>query len=297
MNKRSKIGFISGGVILTAAIIYFGLMPFDYKVRFKTNSTPWLIYHLIEINQESVQYISQKENQLSFSSRPKDEATYHYVWQLSQDNKGKTKVEVNAVFTKNRFFEKIALLFRKSAQVKSIINELNSFNLKLSETSKDYRWEQPIQATLPGQNCLCTSITSRIEDKANEMNKTISFLSSYLPKGKKAPPRLYINEIDIIAQTIRFDFCFPLEKDTLKKVEGSSLFITFKPKILGEVISFYGNYSQTHRGWYDYMAKHTNNLEPKLPIVEVFYDSPFGGIEQTKWKSKIYFSVNKSTKR
>ena len=297
MNKRSKIGLISGGVILTAAIIYFGLMPFDYKVHFKTNNTPWIIYHFIEINHESTQFIGQKENHLSFSSRPKDEATYHYVWHLAQDNEGKTKVEVNAVFTKNRFFEKIAMLFGESVQVKAIINELNSFNLKLSETSKDYRWEQPLQATLLGQTCLCASITSRIEDKANEMNKTISFLSSYLPKGKKPPPRLYINEIDLIAQTMRFDFCFPLEKGTLTNVDDNSLFITFKPKIFGEVTSFYGNYSQTHRGWYDYMAKYTNNLKPKLPIVEVFYDSPFGGIEQTKWKSEIYFSINKSNKR
>ena len=143
---------------------------------------------------------------------------------------------------------------------------------------------------LPAQTCLCTSITSRIEDKADEMNKNISILSKYLPKGKKSPPRLYINHLDLISQSLKFDFCFPVEMDTTIEVEENSIFVTFKPEIRGEAISFYGNYSQTHRGWYSYMHTYLGNKPPELPFVEVFYDSPFGGIEQTKWKSKAYFN-------
>ncbi len=294
MNRRKKTVIVLGVFMLICTISYYALLPFDYKVRFKTQNAPWLVYHLIEINHVDTQISNYEENYLSFSSRPKKEGVgYRYNWRLIKESNNITRVEVNALFTVNRFLEKTALLFGKSNKVKSIIEELNSFKVELTKTFNDYQWEQPILDKLPAQTCLCTSISSRIEDKANEMNKTISLLSNYLPKGKKSPPRLYINQLDLINQTISFDFCFPIETDMVIDIKESGIFITLKPEIRGEAITFYGNYSQSHRGWYSYMANHIGNKSPKLPFVEVFYDSPFGGIEQAKWKSKAYFSENK----
>lgn len=291
MNRGRKISLIIV-IAITCIIGYFILLPFDYKVSFKTNNAPWLVYHFIKLNHET-QFISHEGNKLSFESHPKNVGeTYRYIWKLSKE-KNSTKVEVSAFFTKNKFLEKAAILFKNSGGVKTIIDELKSFNHELANSSKDYRWEQPILDVLPGQTCLCINISSRIEDKAKEMNENISFLSSYLPEGTPPPPLLYINELDLISQTLNFDFCYPVEEYISLDVEDSSIFISFKQEIRGEALAFYGNYSQTHRGWFSYMADRLGNKSPQLPFAEVFYDSPFAGIEQTNWKSKIYFQINK----
>lgn len=289
MNKFSQIKSIILLLLSGAILFYFFLIPFDYQVRFSTHNAPWLIYHLVEINQDNVQLIEEEEGHLLFTARPKaTTAGYEYTWEVKREEQ-KTYVQVKAMFTTHRWKEKISFLFGQSNHVKSILLDIRSFTKELGNTSKEYRWESPVEGVLPGADCLCTTLNARIEDKASKMNQNISLLSSYLPKGKKTPPRLYITDLNLEQQEITFDFCFPLEKQIYKAIEDKSLFITFKPEIIGKKIKFYGNYSQTHRAWYSYLAD-TPQLESlKLPFTEVFYDSPFGGVEQTKWESETYF--------
>ena len=289
MNKFSQVKNITILLLGGTVLFYFFLIPFDYQVRFSTHNAPWLIYHLVEINQDNVQLIEEEENRLLFSARPKAKtAGYEYSWEVQREEK-RTYVQVKAIFTTHRWKEKISFLFGQSNHVKSILQDIRSFTTELGNTSKEYSWEPPVEGILPAADCLCTTIKARIEDKANQMNQTISLLSTYLPKGKKTPPRLYITDLNLEQQKITFDFCFPLEKQIEQTIEDKSLFITFKPEINGEKIKFYGNYSQTHRGWYSYMADTPHLDRLKLPFAEVFYDSPFGGIEQSKWESETYF--------
>ena len=125
------------------------------------------------------------------------------------------------------------------------------------------------------------------------MNKNIDDLASYLPRGKKDPPRLYINSINLNEQTINFDLCFKVpEQYVLPTLESSDIFVKQHPAIKGMSQAFYGNYSQSHRGWFKAIQK-LNHREKELstPIVEVFYDSPFSFKSEAKWKSILYFST------
>lgn len=291
MKKYVKMRLLVLLLLGLGGLYYFFVLPYDYQVRFSTHNAPWLIYHLVKINQEDTQFIKEEDKRLVFSSSSKNKKTsYRYTWELEQEN-DETVVRVKAVFTKERWKEKVLLLFGNSSHVKSMVNEIKSFTTEIVNSSKEYKWEKPVAGTLPAANCLCTTISARIEDKASQMNQTISMLSSYLPDGKKSPPRLYITALDLEKQNMKFDFCFPFEKLPIKTIDNNSIFITFKPEIKGEVIKFYGNYSQTHRAWFSYMASKSITTRTELNFVEVFYDSPFGGIEQTKWKSEVYFKI------
>ena len=249
-----KIGAIF--VLLTCIVGYFTLLPFDYKITFKSTNAPWLFYHIIQLNQQDVTLIKQGENELAFESKPKEDSNYRLVWNMQSLENEETSVEVEVHFTQNRISEKMKILLGQSHAVNQTLDELKKLTDGLVTESSQYRWDTLQEDQIGSASCLCKSIESKISEKANQMNKNIDGIARYLPIGKKDPPRLYVNDMDLEEQTIQFDFCFPLPKNyELPELKDETLFVTEQPAIKGYAQAFFGNFSQSHRGWFKAIQK------------------------------------------
>lgn len=289
ISLKFKIGIIA--FVIVSIVSYFFLLPFDYKISFKTNNAPWLIYHFVSEDKENIQWNEEHTNILRFQYNELENSDYTLKWDVAAKTNELTKVDVKMQFLKNRFIEKLKILVGQSGSVNKVITEIKEFNGTLIRDSKKYRWESIKENKFGKTRCLCAPITSKISEKADKMNRHIDFIASYLPKGKKGYPMIYINSMDMKTQSINFDFCFPLPKDFNIDLETEEYVIKEKPHVIGYSQAFYGNFSQTYRGWFKAIEKLGYlNKKIQFPIVEVFYDSPFSGTSDTEWKSILYIS-------
>ena len=115
--------------------------------------------------------------------------------------------------------------------------------------------------------------------------------ASYIPKGKKSSPRIYIYKIDETAQEMKSDFCFPIKNINIEPV-SNPFFIKNFPSIEGYAYDFRGNYNKSHRGWFQ-LLKQVEMQDEKIvfPIVEIFHNSPFSSTDDKMWLSQTFFSL------
>jgi len=168
-------------VLLTCIVGYFTLLPFDYKITFKSTNAPWLFYHIIQLNQQEVTLIKHGENQLAFESKPKEDSNYRLVWNMQSLENEETSVEVEVHFTQNRISEKMKVLLGQSHAVNQTLDELKKLTDGLVTESSQYRWDTLQEDQIGSASCLCKSIESKISEKANQMNKNIDGIARYLP--------------------------------------------------------------------------------------------------------------------
>lgn len=295
MRKRKlKIGVII--LTILTLIFYFYILPFDYKVSFKTQHSPWGTYHFMENNFDIEELLISNDNHFEFKIKLTEEESKQYdlEWEAKALNSEITQLTIYAKFKKDRFEEKIKLILKKSPYVNRILGNITNLRSKLQNEINNYSYGSIQKDTLNEILCLCTKIDSKIKNKANEMNRSIDYLASYLPPGRKEYPLLYINALNFKKQTISFDFCFPILEEKPVVIDNSDVFIAKKPSILGFSQTFYGNYSRTHQGWFKAIQRlGFLNEKIEFPILEIFYDSPFSGADDTKWKSNLYFLTKK----
>ena len=270
------------------------MAPFDYKISFESNNAPWLFYHISKLDNIESKVLKAEKNSLIFKSVPSEKISHYLVWELESIHQELIKIDVKIHIVDNPLTEKFRIITGNSSIVSSTINYLKKLKKKLAEEELQFRWDRLEENHLDTASCLCLTIEDKISEKANGMNRNIDYLASYLPKGKKDPPRLYINSINLNQQTINFDLCFKVpEHYVLPPLESNDIFVKEQPAIKGLAQAFYGNYSQSHRGWFKAIQK-LNHLEKELstPAAEVFYDSPFSFKPEEKWKSILYFSTS-----
>lgn len=287
--KHLKLIFISlFSLVIIALSIYVFLIPFTYKINFKTKNAPWFIYHTLQKENE-ISFLDNKKEDFRFTYFSKDKAT-RFEWKLTTKSDQLTQAEVYVFSLKNKWLEKFYVIFGSSTIINEAIEFVTVFYRNLQLDDKNYKWEKPLQASFPQATCLCQKVNTKISEKANQMNRNIDALSFYLPKGEKSTPLLYINRLDLKEQTIEFDFCFQVPQGYEYKGEGKNFFVDNKSEINGEKQTFFGNYNESHRSWFNLFQRFSNQTKKlNFPMLEVFYDSPFSETNDVNWRSELYF--------
>lgn len=275
-------------LLISAGVIYIFFIPFTYKINFKTKNAPWFIYHTL-LKENKISFLDNDKEDFRFTYSSKDK-TIRFDWKLTSKSNQHTQVEVYVFSLKDKWLEKLYVIFGNSTIINEAIESLKLFYHNLRLDDKNYRWGKPQRASFPQFTCLCQKVKSKISEKANQMNRNIDILSFYLPKGEKSPPLLYINNLDLKQQIIEFDFCFKVPQGYEYKGEDKHLFVDIKSEINGQKQTFFGNYNESHRSWFNLIQRLSNQRKKlNFPIVEVFFDSPFGESSDVNWRSELYF--------
>lgn len=278
-------------LVLLGVTVYLFVVPFSYKINFKTKNAPWFLYHSLK-RENHIKLLNDKQDEFRFTFIDNDNKT-RLEWKLSVNKDQKTHVTVYVFLQENPWVEKINVILGRSIQVKNTIEKVKNFYRDMLLKDTKYRWEEPQQGSFPESTCLCQKINTKISEKANQMNRNIDALSFYLPKTEKSPPLLYINRLDLKQQTIEFDLCFKVPDDYVFLQQDKTLFVDKKQLINGQKQSFYGNYNESHRSWFNLIARLSKEKQTlRFPLVEVFHDSPFSETNDVNWHSELYFDVN-----
>jgi len=269
-------------------LIFVWFLKFNYKIRFKTHHAPLSVYFFLDNTNSKMKYT---DGIVSLETDPLESSKISFQWEITPTENG-SYVETSLILLQNSFYEKIKILSKKSELFDESLLYIESFRDNLVKDYQSFRWNKPVIDSLDSALCLCINISSKISEKANQMNKNIDALAEQLFNQNKNPPRLYIHELDIYNQTLNFDFCFPISNTTKPLKVESPYFIKTFEKIEGNSIRFFGNYGGTYRGWFSMLANIENlNKNLSYPFVEVFFDSPFSGSSDKEWMSKTYYMI------
>lgn len=284
LRIKSIISIICFSVGL-AIFIYLFFMPYAYVVNFKTSQSPISVYSFVHENSLD---ICENEKGIYFTQILKNEDTQLH-WRVESGNKG-SDVQIKIVFNESNLKEKIRILTFRSSLLEKILKRIKKMYKSMSDDFKSFSWTTPLKNKLSEINCLCIQLDSKIREKPKLMNQNVDLLAYHSQNKLKLPPKLYINDIDFINQKFSYEFCFPIGKSGVYKPLPEEFYIKKQIVSTSHSIDFYGNFAATQRFWAKlYDSLRLENDKISYPVVEEFLDSPFSGIDDKEWKSKLYF--------
>ncbi|MNF26101.1 Bacterial transcription activator, effector binding domain [compost metagenome] len=140
------------------------------------------------------------------------------------------------------------------------------------------------------------SLKSVLQEKARTMILNDPIITGFLNDNSIeiiGRPYLEITNWNLDKETIDFNYCFPVDKNT-KIIENDQVKFKTLPAIKGLKASYFGNFRTSDRAWFallDYAKK--NNLELKNTVLEHFLSNPFNGGDEREWEAQIIIPFDK----
>ena len=286
---------------------YFFLKKYDYRISFKTTSSPAIVFTALEYWNNSKHLdktnitVENQEPFTSYSYSLKDDDTQiSYDWQIKKVSDSISEVNIYTKDLKNSLKQKLEVPFRKNSFVEKSTNEVKRFTDYLSEIKQGFRIEigQPIPHNFEEKYYAYVSSKGKIKNKANLMFQSIGSVMAYL-KGNQidldGDPFLIVKSWDQKTGEIEFDFCFPIKKSD-QKAAGNNIKFGYLKRFQALKAEFHGNYRDSNFAWnalLDYADE--NDISIKRLPVEIYRDDPHNGGNPIDWTAEIYFPLKTSS--
>ncbi|QMU64287.1 MAG: hypothetical protein GKR88_08310 [Flavobacteriaceae bacterium] len=300
MKKKQLIYAISG-VLVAAAIWYFFIKKYDYRVTFETSNAPGVVYHKLSnwniwpgSKAKKTQILSKQAFSKVALQIKENDSIMLIDWQFYSISDSITKVYACFKDKNHSIYQKFKLLFgktdfvRKSIRIaKKIRNELKSHELK-------YKVSTPEKATIPEKYCACVSSSGKLLSKASQMIEKNPILLDFL-RLNEIPiteyPLLQVTQWHQKKETIDFDFCFPIPKKKEYKLLKDIVLKTIPEREALKIV-FNGNYMLSDRAWFSMIAYTARNrIAIELYPVEFYYNDPHSGTSELTWKTDVFFPL------
>ncbi|MBO0590732.1 GyrI-like domain-containing protein [Cellulophaga sp. E16_2] len=294
---KKKIISILSIISIGGLIWYLFIKPYDYLVRFKTNTNVGVINQALKAWSNS--YTDSKiqfSDNLNMLSQQIDlgEDTYTYEWIIEPTTDSTSFVKAYATDTKNSLINKLKIPFTETTIEKKVKENISEFNTYLIEHLKNFKVGTVVQEKLPSKYVAYVSIKTTQNKKVGGMMKNHPYLDNIMATNKIKPDGLPFIEVtywNTKNDSIYYDFCYPIIKEDrlpyfkdikYRRFEGGNMLKT----------EYNGNYITSDRAWYKLMntAKSKNISVKKLPI-EVFYTNPNFGGNELEWKAEIFMPI------
>ena len=296
---KRKIFIFSGIITVSIAMWYLLLMPYDYNVYIKANTSQGTCFQsildwgetlkkkrkipVIVIDKENFNSVTQS---LTLKSYDLD-----FNWTIDIKDDSTTTILLNIKNKTNSIKDRIEKLFGKS-ELKELINtEITNFNTGLLKHLEEFKVKVDGSNKSPETYVAYVNVESNQKDKAGIMISNSPYINRFLKENNiklESHPFLEIKNWDMNSTALDFNFCFPIKKtDSFPKhAEIKYKKVLAKPAIKA---TFNGNYSISDRAWYaiHHYAKN-NNIELKPSLFEVFYNNPHLGEDEMSWKAEVY---------
>ncbi len=301
MKLTKFIKVITAFLLISLGTWYFFIKDYNYKITFKTNQAPGVVYdHILKWNNGESAYknvitLLKKSpfNQVEQNLLSGD-SIYRYNWNIKRENDSTTEVTVKIKDENHSLKQNFQVIFFKNAFVKKSIRTVETFGKELIQVAKTFKLSEVTKSQIPAQNCLYISLNSKVNNKARTMLDNISVLTDYIKDNKidiDGSPFLDIKEWNVDEDSIVFDFCFPIKEITNRPLDERVKLKKTKPKKALMMI-YNGNYRASNMAWYaliDY-AK-INNIRIEYLPVEFFLNDPHQGGDVLMWQANIYMPI------
>lgn len=299
-----KVKYFIVFALLGALVWYLFIKPHDYVVRFKVQTSPGTVYTSVEewnfINQEldSSHYkINDKKAYISINQTLNlKERDLDLDWSFNSLNDTTTHVIVGVTEKNNSIYNRITTPFSNTKFKQTAINTIKGFKAGIEK-----QLEEKFKVTYIGIDSLPETAYAYVAFKNIEMRKKAEQMMKYnakllqfinlhnLKNGNY--PFLIVDKWNLDKSIIDFRFCFPIKKRDSLPIHKDIKFDILKPRKALKAI-YNGNYMTSDRAWFalhEYAKRHNISIDNK-PL-EIFYDNPFYGGDELKWKAAIFMPI------
>ncbi|SFZ92758.1 effector-binding domain-containing protein [Flaviramulus basaltis] len=301
MSRLKLFRVLLLAVFLVVGIWYFFIKDYNYKVTFSISQSPGIIYNsLIQWNNGEIpnNKVVTTLNQTPFNEVNQNlflgDSVLKINWSLKKKNDSTTIVTAKFKDEKNSFKQNLQVPFYNNVFVNQSISAVKNFSKTLIQNKKNYKLSGVTHAKIPPQNYAYITLQSSLNDKASVMVRNIPTIMNYIKDNNiqlAGNPFVEITNWNVEKDSIKFNFCFPIEKRESYPETYQVLFKQTKEKEALKVV-FNGNYKISHMAWYqiiDY-AK-TNNINTDNLPVEFFLNDPHAGGNDLEWLAEIYVGI------
>ena len=303
----NKIKYLIAAIVLGGLIWYLFIKPQDYMIRFKARTAPGTLFSGVE----EWNILNQKQD--SFSYRILKKVPYKLIdqtlltsnglnleiqWNFSSISDSSTLITAGITEKEKSVYNRLTAPFMNT--------EFKQTSLKLITDYKkgmEYQMEEKFKVKILGIDSIPSVNYAYVEmkdiemrNKAEQMMKNNPLLLTFInDKGIKGGefPFLIIDKWNLNDNLIDFRYCFPIKQlDSMpfhQEIKYDKL-----PSSKALKAMYNGNYITSDRGWFalhEYAKRNHINVENK-PI-EIFYDNPFYGGDELKWKTEVYLPIKK----
>lgn len=297
MNNKLKRLFAV--ILLSFLGWYFLLKQSDYTITFKVNAATGTISQgIIEWtttqtkNQKEIYTILEKRNfDFIKHQMKKGNDKMEYTWDMKSINDSMTNVTIGIKDLNHSFYNRLTAPFIATKFRTEQIEKIKSFKLGLEDHIDDFKIRIDGEASSKEMYVAYISLKSVLQEKAQNMLEYDPKIVGYLDKNKIKiigyRPYLEITDWDEDKETVNFNYCFPIPKNT-KYIPDSNVKFKIIPALKGIQASYFGNYRTSDRAWFtllDYAKRNDIKIENK-PL-EHFLANPFNGGSELEWETKI----------
>jgi effector-binding domain-containing protein len=300
MNSRKKIIIVTSIALSLLLGWYLFLKESDYCITFTAKTATGTISQGIQ-EWSTARKKSKNENYSILEKRNYDfvkqlmkngNEEIEYTWNMQSINDSTTTVTVGIKDLNHSLYNKLTTIPFVPTKFKTEqIEKIKSFKLGLEEHLSNFKIRLDGEKSSKEIYVAYISLESVMQEKAQTMIQNDPIVVGYLDKNKIKiigfRPYLEITDWNQDKETVRFNYCFPIPKDT-KYVPDNNVKFKIIPAKKGLQVTYFGNFRTSDRAWFtllDYAKKHAIKLDTK-PL-EHFLDNPFNGGNELEWKTEI----------
>lgn len=297
MNNKLKL--LLAVVILSFLGWYFLLKQSDYTITFKVNAATGTISQGI-MEWSTTQSKSQNELYTLLEKRnygfikqqmKKGNQVMEYTWNMESINDSITNVIVGVKDLNHSFYNRLTAPFIPTKFRTEQIEKIKSFKIGLEDHIDDFKIRIDGGKSSEEIYVAYISLKSVMQEKAQTMIGYDPEIVGYLDRNKIKiighRPYLEVTDWDQEEETVSFNYCFPIPKNT-KYVQDDNVKFKTIPAFKGLQATYFGNYRTSDRAWFallDYAKK--NNIKLQKKVLEHFLANPFNGGNELEWETKI----------
>ena len=300
MNSRKKIIITLSITFSLVLSWYLFIKENDYSITFTAKTATGTIFQGIQ-EWSTAQQKSKNENYTILEKRnydcikqlmKKGDEEIEYTWNMESVNDSTTNITVGIKDKNHSLYNRLTTLpFLPTPFKTEQIEKIKSFKAGLEEHLNDFKIRIDGEKASKEIYVAYISLKSVMQEKAQTMIENDPIIVGYLEKNKIKiigfRPYLEITDWNQDKETVSFNYCFPIPKNTKYIPDNNVKFKTI-PAMKGLQATYFGNFRTSDRTWFtllDYAKKHDIKLE-NTPL-EHFLDNPFNGGNELEWKTEI----------
>jgi effector-binding domain-containing protein len=303
MGNKKVVLFFS--VLISVFLVwYLFIKKSDYCISFKVKAATGTVFQGVNgwsalqqsAENESYRVLEKKNFNFVKQLMTQDNIKMEYTWEINSINDSVTEVNACIKDVNNSIYNRLTVPFVETDFRKQQIEKITNFRNGLNKHLESFRIKIAGIKTSEETFVAFINLKSMMQEKAQTMIANDAIITGYLQQNNIkiiGKPYVEIQNWDLDKETLDFNYCFPIAKDT-KFVENE--FVKFKTlkAIKGLQATYYGNFRTSDRAWFtllDYAQKQGIDLAHQ-PL-EHFLANPFNGGDELSWETKIIIPIIK----
>jgi effector-binding domain-containing protein len=301
---KAKNKFIIGFSLVVSGFLiwYLFVKENDYTISFTVKAATGTVFQGIkewsatQLEKENYKIVAKNNFDFIQQKMTKGNSQMEYTWEMVSINDSMTKVNVSIKELGHGLYNKITAPFWntpfKEGQIKKITSLKNGLNDHISK----FNYKIDGEGSSKEEFVAYISLKSVLQTKAQTMIENDGIITGFLFIHKIkiiGRPYVEVTNWDFEKETLDFNYCFPIDKNTEIIADTDVKFKTI-PAMKGLKATYYGNMRTSDRSWFALLDYAKNNgYELNNKPLEHFYANPFDGGDELTWKTEVIIPFKK----